>query len=358
MALNAPPPYTDITGISRAVMKDNAQETLANYNGNARPGELVVDLTQDPPPLYVGNNAGQLTAVSGGGASLPLANGDSNFNIPVASGNVQIEVNDSYFWIFDTVGNLNIPSNIVGAGTIRIDNTATGNTADIQLWAADDIVLQARDRDINSSSSEGGDINLFAGDGRPGSNFDDSSSGGDIQIFGGIGGRAGDSDSASSGGFISIRAGDGGDASAADSRAAAGGGTIFITGGNAGPADGVDALGSIGGGITITAGDSTGDGTIGGSVAIYAGNGGPNASAGEVEINVPNSPAGPGGTWSFDYTGTFTVPAAIQLASYVDTTARDNAITSPAPGMLIYVQGVGLQVRGATQWNTIAGSGT
>lgn len=73
---NPPPPYDNISGISRAVMKDNAQETLSNYNGNARPGELVVDLTQDPPPLYVGNNAGQLTLVaSGGGAGLPLANG-------------------------------------------------------------------------------------------------------------------------------------------------------------------------------------------------------------------------------------------------------------------------------------------
>ena len=64
MALNAPPPYTDITGISRAVMKDNSQVTLANYNGNARPGELVVNLETNPPALYVGNNAGQLTAVS------------------------------------------------------------------------------------------------------------------------------------------------------------------------------------------------------------------------------------------------------------------------------------------------------
>jgi hypothetical protein len=59
-----PPPYDDITGISRAVMKDNAQETLANYDGNARPGELVVNLVVDPPALYVGNNAGQLTAIS------------------------------------------------------------------------------------------------------------------------------------------------------------------------------------------------------------------------------------------------------------------------------------------------------
>lgn len=60
---NPPPPYDDITGISRAVMKDTAQTTLAEYDGVARPGELVVDLTQDPPPLYIGNSQGQLTSL-------------------------------------------------------------------------------------------------------------------------------------------------------------------------------------------------------------------------------------------------------------------------------------------------------
>lgn len=63
---NPPPPYDNITGISRTVMKDNAQETLANYNGNARPGEIVADLTTDPPALYIGNNLGALTSISSG----------------------------------------------------------------------------------------------------------------------------------------------------------------------------------------------------------------------------------------------------------------------------------------------------
>ena len=49
-------------------MKDNAQITLANYNGNARPGELVVD--QATSTVYVGNALGDLTAVaSPGGAT-------------------------------------------------------------------------------------------------------------------------------------------------------------------------------------------------------------------------------------------------------------------------------------------------
>lgn len=61
---NPPPPYDNITGISRAAMKDNSQVTLAEYNGNARPGELVVNLEVDPPALFIGNNVGQLTAIS------------------------------------------------------------------------------------------------------------------------------------------------------------------------------------------------------------------------------------------------------------------------------------------------------
>lgn len=71
---NPPPPYDNITGISRAVMKDNAQVTLANYNGNARPGELVVDQSTDQ--VYIGNSSGALTQIAagignGGSAGLP-----------------------------------------------------------------------------------------------------------------------------------------------------------------------------------------------------------------------------------------------------------------------------------------------
>ena len=55
--------------------------------------------------------------------------------------------------------------------------------------------------------------------------------------------------------------------------------------------------------------------------------------------------------------GTIT-QGAMQLAVYADATARDAVITSPTPGMMIYVTGVGMQVRGATSWNTIAGSGS
>jgi hypothetical protein len=53
---------------------------------------------------------------------------------------------------------------------------------------------------------------------------------------------------------------------------------------------------------------------------------------------------------------TSTLP--LQLATYASNVARDTAITSPTAGMMIFVTGSGMQVRGATQWNLIAGSGT
>jgi hypothetical protein len=58
---NPPPPYEDLTGISRTVMKDNAQETVANYNGNARPAEMTVNINTNE--IYIGNAAGALTKV-------------------------------------------------------------------------------------------------------------------------------------------------------------------------------------------------------------------------------------------------------------------------------------------------------
>lgn len=70
---NPPPPYENITGITRAVMKDNAQETIVNYNGNARPGELTVN--PNTSQIYVGNTNGNLNlAISSNGSNLFIGN--------------------------------------------------------------------------------------------------------------------------------------------------------------------------------------------------------------------------------------------------------------------------------------------
>ena len=52
------------------------------------------------------------------------------------------------------------------------------------------------------------------------------------------------------------------------------------------------------------------------------------------------------------------IGVSLQLATYASNAARDAAIASPVAGQVVYVTGSGMQVRGATQWNLIAGSGT
>jgi len=64
---NPPPPYANITGITRTIMKDNQEESIANYDGNARPGELVVDLNNNN--IYIGNTNGNLNLINTGGGS-------------------------------------------------------------------------------------------------------------------------------------------------------------------------------------------------------------------------------------------------------------------------------------------------
>lgn len=120
---NTPPPYTDITGISRAVMKDNSQVILSEYDGNARPGELVVNLESSPPALYVGDNLGQLNSIGGGGGSVG-ATGPTG-----ATG---------------ATG----PAGIGGdTGDLTITNTT------IAAPATEDIYLQTTDADGNNRSS-------------------------------------------------------------------------------------------------------------------------------------------------------------------------------------------------------------
>ena len=167
---NPPPPYANITGISRTVMKDNAQETVADYNGNARPGEMVVDLTNNN--IYVGNVNGGLTLIntgsSGTGNGVPagpvssvqlnaggnLFTGSANLtfvNNSLVTGNVIPVVDNAYF-----LGNsTNRWANIwLGPGTIYI--TDTGNVANVAELTVSNGILQ-----VNGAA--GIQANLIAG---------------------------------------------------------------------------------------------------------------------------------------------------------------------------------------------------
>jgi hypothetical protein len=221
-------------------------------------------------------------------------------NLTVQGGNVSIGSNGET-WVFDTTGNLTLPGSIIGASTINIDNRASGSGADIILYAADDIILQARDRPIGSTT-EGGDINIYAGD----SAEDSDTSAGDIVIEAGRGG-ASNIDFGGSGGFVSVSAGQGGAAVGANISARSGG-SLTLNAGDAGANNGNIDLGNSGGDVTINAGDSTGNGDPGGSIILRSGDAGANALAGQIQLIISSSDNGDGGTWTFDGAGIIQLP--------------------------------------------------
>jgi hypothetical protein len=248
------------------------------------------------------NGVNSMVRQDGGGLTVRAWTEDSgNF-----SASVNIVTNqdaNAMFWEFDGNGNLTIPGSIIGSSTINIDNRATGNSADIILYSADDITLQARDRDIGSTS-EGGDINIFAGD----SAVDSDTSAGDIIIEAGNGG-ASNIDFGGSGGTVRIEAGDGGAASTEIiGESAQSGGSLTLNAGNAGTNNGNIFRGSDGGFVTINAGDSTGNGEPGGSIILRSGDAGANALAGQIQLIISSSDNGDGGTWTFDGAGIIQLP--------------------------------------------------
>ena len=107
---------------------------------------------------------------------------------------------------------------------------------------------------------------------------------------------------------------------------------------------GISASGNI-----ISAANITAVGNV--NAMQFVGNGIQNPD-GNITINT-----GAQYSWTFDNVGQTRVPGPLQLVVYANTIVRNSAITNPTAGMMIYVTGVGMQVYGATQWNTIAGSG-
>ena len=295
---------------------------------------------------------------------------------------------------------------------IQGQNGGTGEGGDVYVWGGDsqynggDIKIYAGDAD-NGSSGQGGNIHISGGTGQ--------NPGGEISVTGGTtyngsgapvvvtGGRG-----STTGGNIDLRGGygdvAGGPISIVAGYGASTGGNVDITGGISG-----NGLGYYGN-VNINAGASSwhfdnagmltvpGEGVInsvndtvtlrsfntstGNANSVYLGTSGGLGfndtdiggnwleifrNGTEPEIRVPvglgnlyiqtasgNTPY----NWTFGDTGKLTMPGPAQLAVYANVTVRDSSITSPTPGMMIYVTGTGMQVRGATSWNTIAGSGT
>jgi hypothetical protein len=304
-SLPAPVVTQDITSNgAMSIMTYDGNIKYVNYatvepsSGNIAGGNItttgLVSATGNITGNYFFGNGSQLTGINVSTSS--ISNGNSNVAIATANGNVTVAVAGAGTWTFDTTGNVTIPGNIVGTATIDIDNRATGNGADIQLYSADDILLQARDRSAGSTS-EGGDINIFAGD----SAEDSDSSGGDVVIEGGRGG-ASNVDFGGSGGTITIQGGQGGAASTGvDNYPAQDGGILTLRAGDAGGNMGNIDRGAAGGNVIIEAGDSTGNGVNGGTIYLTSGAADASALAGDVVIQA-------GGTWTFDGAGNLNLP--------------------------------------------------
>jgi hypothetical protein len=277
------------------------QVTITGVVGTTEANGTWYFQADNPDEFHLYNDAALTSPVDGAGWTAYDSGGSAvspgYSDLIITTGNVSIVTNDGLTLSFDAAGNLTLPGNIVGTGTILIDNRATGSSADIQLYSADDILLQARDRTAGSGS-EGGDINIFAGD----SAEDGDASAGDVEIRGGDGG-AGNLDVGGSGGTITIRSGRGGNAVGNSGGTAESGGSLTLRSGDAGDNNGNADLGEAGGPVNITAGTSTGNLDVGGSINLTPGGGGLNAAAGNVYISIPNSDQGPGGDWIFSGTG-------------------------------------------------------
>ena len=220
---------------------------------------------------------------------------DGNLTVGTRSGST------SYPWNFDTTGNLTVPGNIVANKTILIDNRNGDDFSAIELYSLDNILLQGGN---SLGGVEGGDINIYGGNGAADPGFGGASSGGDIRIEGGVGGD-GNVTPGALGGTIDIIGGQGG---AGSLTAAAGwGGGIDITAGSGGGDSG--AGGGAGGSIYITAGDSSDVAQDRGSIVLRSGAGGDETSVGGyVQISIPAVGTNPGGQWTFTSLGTVLEP--------------------------------------------------
>jgi hypothetical protein len=89
-----------------------------------------------------------------------------------------------------------------GSGSDLLISTLGGN--DIRLESGDDIVLQG-DVGLYDDGNEGGDINIYAGDGS-GGDTNDAGEGGDVRIEAGNAGQS-DSGNQNDGGAVTIRGG-------------------------------------------------------------------------------------------------------------------------------------------------------
>jgi hypothetical protein len=142
-----------------------------------------------------------------------------------------------------------------------------------------------------------------------------------------------------------------------------------VTGGNVLTGGIVSATGNLFGGNLLVAGLITATGNISGGNLNVTGNIVDTGALSIITGSNGNIALAPNGTGIVTVAGAVSATGNItgnninsttsfRLPVYANTTVRDSTISSPVAGMMIFVTGTGMQVRGATQWNTVTGSGT
>jgi hypothetical protein len=142
-----------------------------------------------------------------------------------------------------------------------------------------------------------------------------------------------------------------------------------VSGGNITTAGVISATGNVSGGNITTAGLVSATGNVSGGNLNVTGNIVDTGALSIITGSNGNIALAPNGTGIVTASGAVSAVGNItgnninsttsfRLPVYANTTVRDSTITSPVSGMMIFVTGTGMQVRGATQWNTITGSGT
>jgi len=131
-----PPPYANITGTSAIVGKYNQQESIAAADGNARPGQLIVDLTNND--IYIGNVNGNLELINTGGGG---AHADPSGPV----GSIQLNAGGN---LFTGSSNLTFTSN-----TLSITGNAVLNSNAIVTEVISDFTPQFKD--VNNTFAGG-----------------------------------------------------------------------------------------------------------------------------------------------------------------------------------------------------------
>jgi hypothetical protein len=133
--------------------------------GNSQPAQIWTFGTTGN--LTLPGNTWQVNYANGTqvelGGSSSISNANSNVTIPVANGNVDVNVDD-FIWTFDTNGNLDLPGNIVGPANANFVIYANGGVHDFTF--ADDGTFYAPDNVVlgGTSISIGPGANSLLGD--------------------------------------------------------------------------------------------------------------------------------------------------------------------------------------------------